>query len=82
MLGTFRFLTTSRGHTGAFAAVHSDLDAAAYRLDTRYGDNFAEVTVSAVPEPSSVTLLVLGAGWLMARRYRRAARTPGHGRTR
>ncbi|MCW7536922.1 PEP-CTERM sorting domain-containing protein [Aquabacterium sp. A7-Y] len=74
--GTWRFLTAEGGIGGSFASVSSNLDPGQYRVAARYGDNFVDLVVSAVPEPGSWALALAGLGLLGMRELRRRAVSP------
>jgi hypothetical protein len=70
--GTYRFLTASSGVLGNFDAITSSLDPSSYRLTVLYGDSYAELQITAVPEPKTYTLMAAGllALWGVRRRRR------------
>ncbi|MCW7540970.1 PEP-CTERM sorting domain-containing protein [Aquabacterium sp. A7-Y] len=58
--GSFRILTATGSIEGRFASLTSNLDPAEFHLSATYAPNYVDLKVTAVPEPGTWCLALLG----------------------
>ncbi|WKB53287.1 PEP-CTERM sorting domain-containing protein [Eleftheria terrae] len=72
--GVWRIMTAGSGVFGRFDEVDWGLDPAAYRVSVLYGADYVDLSVSAVPEPSTWALTLLGVLFAVQRSRRSRCR--------